>query len=188
MIEINLIPRELRREAGKARFFWLNPKTLKMAGVAFLGLTFLCYIFYLFDIKTLKKLKAQWPAIQQEALRVDSIRTEVEGGSKKQKEFLEGYVTSTLPTTKILSAVSELLPDSIWLVELNVTREPKENTFLLKGLSLLSKRHTSIQDIEKYIRDLKKVFPPSSELVLTTSRQQKEDMELTLFTAVFKWT
>ena len=118
---------------------------------------------------------------------IASLKSKIEEGSKKEKEFLEHHITSPFPTTSILTAVSELLPDSIWLVELKVSREAKENTFLLKGLSLPSPHYSSIQDIEKYLREIKERFPPATQLILTTSRQVKENQELTLFTAIFKW-
>jgi len=139
-------------------------------------------------LQTMGSLKNQWASLAQNAQRVIQLKNEIDSGVREEKDFLERYVISSLKTTALLSAISTLLPDSTWLLELKVARQPDENTFLLKGLSLPSPRTSSIQDIEKYLRDLKEEFPPETELILTTSRQIKENRELTLFTAVFKWT
>lgn len=187
MILINLLPPEFRKAEPTQSQVWRNPWLLKGAGLSFLALTFFFYVQYLFNVQTLKKLQTRWPTIHAEAQRVSQIKTEIEGGIKSEENFLEHYVSSPFHTTQILSAVSELLPDSMWLVELKVSRKPEKNSILLKGLSHASGRHSSIQEIEKYLRDLKEKLPSDTRLVLTTSRQQKEKMELTLFTADFEW-
>jgi hypothetical protein len=83
--------------------------------------------------------------------------------------------------------MSQFLPNSVWLVELKITRETKGTSLMLKGVALPLGTQSSVEIIEKYLRDMKGAFPVNTDLVLTTSRQQKEKRELTLFTAIFHW-
>jgi len=188
MILVNLVPPELRKgkQAPWRRLY--GKKVSRLGGGFFLLLTLIFYVQYQLGRMSLGRLETQWISLQKDVQRVAELKTSIEGGGKKEKEFLERYVTSPFPATAILSATSIFLPDSIWLVELKISRQPNESTFFLKGFSLPSPNRSGIQDIEKYLRDVKGGFPPKTELVLTTSRQVKEDRELTLFTAIFKWT
>lgn len=187
MILINLLPGEFRKEEQAYSRTGLKPAHLKLAGAIFLGLSLILYFHYLISLRTLSGLKRGWAAIYQDVQRVTQIRTQMDGGIKVESNFLKDHISVAFPTTRILSVASEYLPDTMWLIELKITRTSKENTLLLKGLSHPTREHSSIYGIEKYLRDLKNVFPPGTDLMLTTSRQQRNKMELTLFTAVFKW-
>ena len=188
MIRINLLPPELRKTKASYLSSAQKRKLLIGLGSIFLGLTLIFYIQYQLSLKTLKGLQVHWVSLQKDVQRVTALQSQLETGSKKEKEFLERHVTSPLPLTAILNAVNRSLPDSIWLIEIKISRQPQESSFLVKGFSVPSNRGSSIQDIEKYVRDVKGIFPSQTEVVLTTSRQPKENRELTLFTAVFKWT
>ena len=188
MILINLLPHEFRRETLSRRAFLPDRKLTRMGGILFLVLTGILYLQYLVGLGTLKGLQGRWVTIQQELQRTDQLKAQMEKGGKGERDFLENYVFSPYPTTLILSAVSQSLPTALWLVEMKVIRQPHANTLILKGVSRSSREQSSVQQIENYLRDLKDQFPADADLALTTSRQQKERMELTLFTAVFKWT
>ena len=188
MILINLLPPEFRRET-LGRGALLGQRKIVMGGVLLLSLlTALFYVQYLIALMARDSLKREWLSMQQEVHRVDQVRSQLEMGSRAERGFLDHYVISSFKTTSILQAVSEFLPGTIWLTEMRIARKPRENMFLLKGVSLPSQGSSSVQEIEKYLGALKGAFPPQTDLVLTTSRQYKENLELTLFTAVFKWT
>lgn len=187
MILINLLPLEFRKQAARRGIPWLRGKPGQIVGIIFLGLTAIFYLQYLFGAQSVRSLQSQWLGLQKEVQRVGQIRKEIESGVKGEKDFLAQYAVSSFPLTSILNAVNALLPDSIWLIELRVSQESQESTLLLKGLSRASPRNSSLEDVEKYVRDLKERFPPGTNLLLTTSRQQKDSFELTLFTAVFSW-
>lgn len=188
MIRINLLPAELRRNAGARLSPSQKRKILLGVGFLFFVFTLVFYVQYQFHLKELKSLQTHWVSLQKDIQRVTAIQSQLESGSKKEKEFLEHSITSPFPITAILNAVSQFLPNSVWLIEIKIARQSPQNSFLLKGLSVPSNQKSSIQDIEKYLRDVKKVFPQQTEVILTTSRQMKDNRELTLFTAVFKWT
>lgn len=187
MILINLLPSQLRRESSFHPFLRNKRRLAKWGGTIFVVLTLLFYFHYQFSLKTFRELEVRWLSLQKGVQRVNELQQKMEEGVVVEKQFLDHYVTSSFPVTTILSAVSEFLPDSIWLLELKVSRQPKESTFLVKGFSLPFNLRSSIQDIERYLQAMKEKFPPKTELILTTSRQTKENRELTLFTAVFKW-
>lgn len=188
MIQVNLLPPELR--TGRKSFYAFsakNKKPLIGLSVVFLVFTLVLYAQYQMSLGTLRELQAKWTTLQKDMMRVSNLQLELESGSKKEKAFLEHHVTSPLSVTAVLNGLNQYLPDSVWLIETKFSRQVKESTFLVKGFSLPSAQRSSIQDVEKYLRDLKQAFPPETELVLTTSRQTKENKELTLFAAVFKW-
>ena len=187
MITINLLPTELRSKGAPSPLFIHRKKILIGCGAAFVVLTLAFYLQYQLGLQALKNLQSRWLSLQKDVKRISELQLHIESGSKKEKEFLERYVTSPFPVTSILNAVNKFLPDSVWLIELKIARQPQESTLLLKGLSLPSSRRLGIQDIEQYLREMKAIFPPRTEVVLTTSRQVKENRELTLFTAIFKW-
>jgi len=188
VIHINLLPPELRTNGKK--LFTLSAKQKKIliaVGAVLAILTVIFYIQYQLSLRALRQLQGKWTTLQKDIVRVSNLQSQLESGDKKEKAFLEHDVTSPLSLTAVLNALNQYLPDSVWLIEIKFARQPKESTFLVRGLSLPSSQHSSIQDVEKYLRDLKQTFPPETELVLTTSRQMKENKELTLFTAIFKW-
>lgn len=188
MISINLLPPEYRKAKGSHYSVLRNKRLLNGIGAGFLILTFIFYLQYQWESASFQELRTQWTTLEREVQRVTQLKTKIEQGAKGESDFLQRYVGSSFPTTTILSSINVLLPPSIWLIELKVTRRAHENTLLLKGLSLPSQRGVSIQDIERYLSGLKEKFPTRAEIILTTSRQLKENRELTLFTAVFKWT
>lgn len=187
MILVNLLPAEQRKRIGRGPAFLQDKRFIAGFAVVFSLLTLVFYVRYQINLGELKVLKDQWFLIEKDVQRVTELKKKMEEGIKKEREFLERYVTTSFPNTAILTAASVFLPDSIWLLELKVTRQAGENSFLLKGLSLPNPRRSSIEDIEKYLRVLREKFPEKTELILTTSRQLKDNRELTLFTAVFKW-
>ena len=153
----------------------------------FLAVTMTFYVQYLLAFKSIKDLRNRWTLMQGDLLQVDKLRGELESGIKAERNFLDNHVLSGYRATEILSAVSELIPDAIWLYELRLIRELGGNTLVIKGAARSRKGKSSVQEIEKYLRDLKAKSPPNTELSLTTTRQEKETLELTMFTAVFKW-
>lgn len=187
MILINLLPSEFKAQTQKKPALTLDSKAAKIGGAFLVALTLFFYVKYLMGVGEVKKLRGQWTAIQQEALHADQISVELESGVKSERLFLDQYVVSPFLVTTALNAVSRSLPASIWLVELKMSREARGSSLLVKGVSLPSREKSSVEEVEKYLRDLKAALPANTELVLTTSRQQKEKRELTLFSAIFNW-
>jgi len=187
MILINLLPYEFRKEALRDPRMRRTIRLVQGGGVVFVGLTLIFYVQYFFEFRSLKAMQTEWQGLEADVQRVQQIRDEMTQGSEAEKNFIESYVISPFRAASILSHLSEFLPDSIWLLELRLVRQPQNNTLLIKGMSLPGRDRSSVQEIEKYLGDLKAGFPQNIELVLTTSRQLKDRIELTFFTAIFKW-
>lgn len=187
MILINLLPKEFSPVKAGLPSLAIRRIGASIA-VVFSVLTLLFYFQYLYQLKIYAELRERWSPLEQTVRQVAQVKAELEGGVKNEKGFIEKHVVPNLKFTALLNAINELLPESTWLVELQVERAVKGNTLVLKGVALPSRRETSIQEIEKYLRALRDRLPPGTNLLLTTSRQQKEKLELTQFTAVFKWT
>lgn len=187
MILINLLPTEFRKTAlhDPRMRGWI--RVFQASGALFVVLTLIFYVQYLFASRTLKTLQTQWQSLEVDAQRVQQMKDEMAQGSGAEIKFLETYITSTFRTSQILTGVSALLPDSMWLIELRLVRQPQNASLLIKGMSFPGIDRTSVQEIEKYLGDLKAKLPENVDLVLTTSRQQKNKAESTFFTAIFKW-
>lgn len=187
MILINLLPKELNSVKPG-----LPPLAVRRVGtgitVVFSVLTLFFYFQYLHQLKIHAEFRRHWASLEHTVRQVAQVKAELEGGVKTEKDFIEKYVVPQLKFTTLFSSAGEHLPESAWLVELQLERAEKGNVLVLKGVALPSRKETSIQEIEKYLKTLRDELPPGTNLLLTTSRQQKEKLELTQFTAVFKWT
>lgn len=187
MIRVNVIPAEFRQEGSRARRVLPSQKIFRVAGIIFLALTSIFYIQYWIDGRRSAQLQGEWARVQQDVRRIEQIRKEMEGGAKAESIFLEKHVLSSFPATNVLNWVSEFIPEGAWLTEMRLTRHPTENGLILKGVAIASRSQSSVQKIEAFLRMLKEKFPSDTKLILTTTREQKERRELTLFTAAFKW-
>ena len=185
MITINLLPEEFRTQPKSET----SVSYLKIAAVFGVLIFFLNAYFYADFLKAkgeLKKVQAQWAALQPQAAELKKLEEEVEKNLKPEKDFLENFVTVKRPLTSLMGWTSEVLPESLWLTELQMEREGEGGYFLIKGLALSSKEKSSIDAIEIYLHRLKEKMPDSN-LSLTTTRQTLEGRELTQFTAHFDW-
>lgn len=186
MIQINVLPHEFRRGTLQ-QTVQANRALLTFAGIAFLGLTLLFYVQYLVGTQAERTLEKRWEAVQEQVERLVQMKSEIEGGIQRERDFLENRALSVFPTTAILDNISLSIPDSVWLVELKATRGGEDNTLLLKGYALPTQGPSSIHDIEMYLKALKEKFPKDTNVILTTTRQQQEKTEVTLFTAILRW-
>lgn len=186
MIELNLLPEELRiKEESGGQKIPVIPLAIG-AGALFIGITFIFYFNYLGAKASLAKLNTQWQQVQPQSIQLNDLETEVEVRLKPEKQFLETFVTTERPLTWLLETASRYLPASAWLTELKSEHDAGKSFFVVKGLCFSTEDGSSIQHIESYVHDLKKEMP-ETRLSLTTSRTILEGVELTHFTAMFTW-
>ena len=185
MITINLLPEEMLASKTKGHKIPVR-KVGAGAGILFAVLTVCFYVDFLVASVRLRKLESQWNTLQPQSLGLKKLQGEVEGELKSERDFLKGSVTAEKPLTHLLLWVSEFLPESAWLTELQLDRAGEGGEFLVKGLCLPSKGRSSIEQIETYLHQLKGKMP-DAVLSLTTTRQKIEGAELTQFTAHFGW-
>lgn len=186
MIQINLLPEEFRLlENKKLDLPYLQYAIL--GGVLFALITLILFIDFLIVSVKLGGINKKWSIVQPQFQILNQLQAEVEGTLKKEKEFIEGYVTTQTFYTQIFMAASEYLPEATWLTEMKMDRTVGGGAFLLKGLVIPVKGKSSIEIIEKYVNEVKNKIPESA-LRLTTARQTVEKVDLTEFVANYTWT
>ena len=185
MIAINLLPDEFRaveRKTLKLPFL----KYAVIGGVIFSLITAGLYVDFLAASIKLGRIQKEWEKIQPQFQVLNQLRGEVEGTLKQEKDFMQTFVTSQRSLTRLIMWVSELLPETAWLVEIQMERAGEGDHFLVKGLSLPTKEKSSIEQIEIFLQRMKEKLP-DAKLSLTTTRQTLEGVELTQFVANFDW-
>lgn len=185
MIKINLLPPEYRiRDRGASQ------SAAYRAGFAACLLFALLSFYFYMEYRNLKSeftvLSAQWAKIQPDSQNIDSLELEVQETLKAERDFLANFVTTSVPLTSLLIAISEHLPETAWILELQMERKGDGGNLFLKGLALPSPEHSSIEEIEPYLHQLKAQMP-GGQLRLTTTRLTTEGTELTQFIANFEW-
>ena len=186
MIKINLLPEDLRKRKKNTTRVPYVPFVI-LGGVLFLLMTCFFYVDYL-------NARAAYNRVRQEWVRLNPLMGQLKALEKKsdiemrgEKDFLEKNVLNTEPLIRILSWTSEFLPPKGWLTQLRFDRVGEGCQLTLQGVVLPSRTQTSIEQIEAYLQKLKAKLPPQATLQLMTSKEVKEKVEGTAFTANFDW-
>ncbi len=186
MITINLLPQELREKKSSALRIPYGPLAI-LAGVLFLLMTFFFYGDYLRARSAFNRVQKEWARLNPELAQLKALETKIEVEMKGEKDFLEKNVLNTESMTRILSWVSEFLPQKGWLTGLKVEREGEGCRLTLRGVMLASRTQTGIEQIEEYFQKLKAKLPPQTSVMLTTSKEVKEKEGGTVFSANLEW-
>lgn len=185
MIRINLLPEEFRVSKKKIAKLPII-KAAAGVGIAFAVLTALFYIDYLVALAQRSQVQRRWEQIQPETLSLNQLRNDVEEILKPEKEFFEQYVDTATSLANLMMWVSQYLPEAAWLTELKLEYGEKGAEFLVKGLCLPTKEKSGIEQVEGYTQQIKEKMP-STNLNLTTTRQELEGNQLTQFVILFNW-
>lgn len=186
MIEINLLPEDLRIKEKVPQKEVPILKIAIGAVVFFVLLTFLFYFDYLGAKSKQKKTNAQWIVVQPQSAVLNKLQKEVEDELKTEKDFLTRFVAADVPLTSELQWISDFLPETAWLTGVRLENNAQNHSLVVRGLCVPSKTASSIESIETYLNSLKKNMS-ETKLSLTTARQLQDGMELTQFTAIFAW-
>ena len=190
MIRINLLPAEFRIvEKKRGPAFQTSLPVFKIGvgtGVFIILLTVFFYVDFLFSSAKLGKLNSKWEQIQPQALKLNQLRAQVEEVLKPERDFILQYIQTPKPLTYLLMWASEFLPENAWLTELKLEHDDKGTHFLVRGLCLSTKDKSSIEQIEMFIQSLKAKLD-TSQINLTTTRQNIKDIQLAQFTSIFTW-
>lgn len=186
MIKINLLPQELRKGQKKTSPFPYVPLAI-LAGTLFLLLTFFFYGDYLKGRAAYKKVMKEWVILSPLMGQLKALENKIEIEMRNENDFLLENVLNADPLTRILSWVNEFLPSKGWLTELKAERAGEGCRLNLRGVVLPSRTQTGIEQIEEFLQKLKSKLPPQAELVLTTSKETKEKLDGTAFTASLEW-
>ncbi|MBU3758801.1 MAG: hypothetical protein FGM27_02600 [Candidatus Omnitrophica bacterium] len=186
MIEINLLPEDLRIEEKEPAPEVPIVKILAGAVVFFVLLTCFFYWEYLNARAVLRKTETHWQSLSAQSGALTKLQNDVEKNLRQEKDFFSKFVASDMSLTRQLVWIADSLPESAWLTTVRMENNLKNRSLVVRGLCLPSKKSSSIILIEAYLNSLKSKMI-GAKLSLTTSRQVVASAEVTEFTAIFSW-
>ena len=202
MLFVNLLPQELRRKEIRKLNIPYRPIAI---GFFSLFLVFATYNLFLFIRirEEWRSLQKQWSGLADRSAQADQLERELGTSILKEVDFYDSFVDPSLPTSKVLNLVSDLIPLRVWLTRLKLIRKQKEFQLVLDGLSESAgaggSRLVEIQNFANKLKDqMEQSLGPSSLLnpnakksvraAVTTSSQRGDgsQTETTRFTATFE--
>ena len=200
MITINLLPEELRFKEIKH----IHIPYEKIAfGVFFIVLVLSIYnlIVYVQVRSEYGNLQKQWTQMAEKSAQADVLEKELGSSIMAEVDFYDSFVDPPLATAQVLNFISDLIPKSAWLTEINFNRKKKDLDLVVIGLSQSGGASSKLVDIQNFANTLKeemqKFLGPISQAnlavksqlkaaVTTSSKKTSENHDLTQFTATFK--
>ena len=201
MILINLLPQELRIKEIKK----INIPYRPIAFVIFLIFLLLSlYNLFLFIRvrEQYRNFSRQWKTLEPRSNEADLLERELGATIVTEVDFYDGSVDPPLETARILNLVSDLIPESAWLTQLDFKRDNKDIQLVLNGLAKVSGKGSKLIEIQNFANGLKdkmeELLGPASQAspivkkkikaTVTTNSQKAdaENAETILFTATFK--
>lgn len=152
MIEINLLPGELRKKVQLLRF---NLPVKNIRGIAILAIAvfLLAHIFFpvliLINSLRLKLLRKAFVNIKPQKEQLDEIRNQLEK-LKSLDELFQRMGRQRLSLAVRLNTISDYLPQGVWLDELSLSRE----SWKIKG-SCIFGLESEMSQIGKFLDSLK---------------------------------
>ncbi len=139
MIEINLLPEELRRARSREKVFSLNAiretfasPDFKLGHLAAWLAAFLLFfqsivmVSQILSRVRLNVLKAGYSKMSQKKQGVDSMKAEIESIARKAPS-IDSVLRRDFSWTQKLNALSDSVTSGIWLTELSYNETPKED-------------------------------------------------------------
>ena len=197
MITINLLPEELRFKEIKHP----NVPYKKIAVVVFflvLSLSIYNLIVYVRVRSEYANLQKQWNQLADKSAQADALEKELGSSIIAEVDFYDGFVEPPLSTARILNSISDLIPKSVWLNEINFSRKKKDLNLKVVGLSQSTAGSSKLIEIQNFANLLKvemdKFLSSDSinlapenrlKVAVTTSSKTSGNLDLTQFTANF---
>ncbi|MDD4899678.1 MAG: PilN domain-containing protein [Candidatus Omnitrophica bacterium] len=156
MIEINLLPEELRLKAKAGASFSLkdmDPKKILYLIPAVLGLLIIVHLYLagltIFQSMRLAGLNRQWAKLEPERKKLENVQKEF-NVSTADSQFLQQLLNTRVTWADKLNALSRDLPSGIWFEELIVS----DRAFSLRG-SVVSTAKVEMNLVNKFMDNLK---------------------------------
>ena len=200
MITINLLPEELRFKEVKH----IHIPYQKIAfGIFFFVLILTIYnlIMYVRVRGEYGTLQKQWNQLAEKSAQADALEQELGSAITAEVDFYDSFIDSPLATARILNLISDLVPKSVWLSEINFAWDKKDLDLTIIGFSRSVASASKLIDIQNFANTLKnemdKFIGPVSQVnqavinhlkvaVTTSSKKTLDNTDLTQFTATFK--
>lgn len=190
MITINLLPEELRLKEAKQ----IHIPYQKIAFGVFL-IVFILTVYNLFVYIRVRSeygsLQKQWNQMAEKSGQADALESELGSSINAEVDFYDSWVDPPLATARILNLISDFIPKSVWLTEINFVRNKKDLDLVVIGLSQSSGATSKLVDIQNFANTLKsemeKIMAKGSlkVAITTSSKKTAENTDQTQFTANF---
>ena len=171
MIEINLLPKELKKKKIKLELPNIKFTPIIIGVVAFIVFVQLVLSVTLMIKKgyTLKRLEAKWTVFEPKSKELLAMNEQLESLTRKVKN-IDSLVAKRLSWTKKLNDLSDLMTPGVWLNSLSIDEVGGRKILSLKG-SVSSSGMDEAALIGKFMKNLKEnksFFKDFSEIALGT--------------------
>jgi Tfp pilus assembly protein PilN len=153
MIEINLLPPELRKKEPKFKIA-IPKETLYLFSGAIIFFLVLIHIILMVSLSIRKakyaNLKKQWQKILPEKKKIDILKQEHKNISNKIKSINRLTKKGRINWAKKLNIISDILPDGVWLRRIDFS----EGELIIEGSSV-SLKGEEVMLVNKFTSALK---------------------------------
>ena len=157
MIEINLVPPELRRKKKSSFLGGFNiplEVVVGSAGGVILLLVAVHFILLLTNISKIgehKKLKSSWEEISPDKVEVDGVISELRQLQTKESNLVKMMEGKRVIWSRKMNLLSDALPKGVWLRKVALS----EGVFFIEG-SAISKQKREMIGVHNFAANLKK--------------------------------
>ena len=166
MIELNLLPEELRKKKKKFEMPEIPVVTIAVVFIGFLAvIQLLLGGWILMSKRQLVVLDTEWKALAPDKAELDGIKKVLLSAGRKTNA-IEALIAERLSWARLLNELSNSLSANIWLTELAYRKnpagpsgrasagDPVEESLMLSG-SAVARGEQATQDIARFIKALK---------------------------------
>lgn len=155
MIELNLLPAELRKKRSRIELpkIPLIPLALAIIGSLVLlqlllgGLILMCK-------NQLSRADKIWQDLAPEKVELDSIKLAIKTASRKTRA-IEELIKKRLSWARLLNELSSSLTANIWLTDFSYQEKAKAHALTLSGSASVKGDEEATRDIARFIKALK---------------------------------
>ena len=190
MITINLLPEELRLKEVKHINIPYQKIVFGIFLIVFL-LTIYNLIVYIRVRSEFGALQKQWNQMAEKSGQADALESELGSSINAEVDFYDSWVDPPLATARVLNLISDLIPKSVWLTEINFSRNKKDLNLVVIGLSQSGGATSKLVDIQNFANTLKSEMEKVTDksrlkvAITTSSKKTAENTDQTQFTANF---
>ena len=198
MIKINLLPLEHRLVEVQERKF--SPQAIVLGLFLIILLASLYQSFLYIGLRSkIHQLNSNMSQLKGPSTESDELSQLISTKLLPEKRFFNQYILPGFLMAEVLNVLSDLLPESIWLADLNIKRERDAVRLELSGYSKITSKQIAVAQIQEYVNEAKaKIETILNQKVeegrenyevkatLTTNLKEISSVEAMQFNASFK--
>jgi Tfp pilus assembly protein PilN len=207
MIKINLLPEEYRLVETRKRSF--SPQKILFSAFFFVLVASLYQFFVYANIRQrIHQLDLETAQLSEPSKEVEQLDQAINTKLVPEKSFLNQYVVPNFLVAEVLNVLSDALPESVWLSELNIRRDDGGIRLDVTGYSRITSKQIAVAQIQEYMNSVKtkleefflekdpasaekkqdkdKIFFKEVKAILTTNLREISGAEAMQFTASFQ--